>query len=138
MKMSIKLPRQVWFAIFGIALLLTLGWVATTSGPLAPIKVTVTKVVKGDLASALFGIGTVEARRAYLIGPTVAGRVKRVLVDVGDVVKAGQLLAEMDLVDLDARVVSATASTGRARSAVATAEAQMRDAKSRHFGCQRG
>lgn len=131
MKIPLTLPRQVWFAIFGIALLLTLGWVATTSGPLAPIKVTVTKVIKGDLASALFGIGTVEARRAYLIGPTVAGRVRSVLVDVGDVVKAGQLLAEMDPVDLDARLISATAATARARSAAATAEAQLHDAKSR-------
>jgi hypothetical protein len=29
---------------------------------------------------ALFGIGTVETRRAYLIGPTAAGRVKRVQI----------------------------------------------------------
>ncbi len=131
MKMPISLPRQAWFAVFGIALLLALGWVAITSGPLAPIKVTVVPVAKGDLASALFGIGTVEARRAYLIGPTTAGRVKSVLVDVGDMVKAGQLLAEMDPVDLDARVTSAAAATARAGSGVATAQAQVNDAKSR-------
>ena len=131
MKMPITLPRQAWFAVFGVALLLALGWVATTSGPLAPIKVTVTRVAKGDLASALFGIGTVEARRAYFIGPTTAGRVRSVLVDVGDVVKAGQLLAEMDPVDLDARVTSAVAAMARAGSAVTTAQAQVNDAKSR-------
>ncbi len=131
MKLPITLPRQVWFAAFGIALLLALGWVATTSGPLAPIKVTVAQVAKGDLASALFGIGTVEARRAYFIGPTTAGRVRSVLVDVGDVVKAGQLLAEMDPVDLDARVTSAAAATARAGSAVMTAQAQVNDVKSR-------
>jgi len=131
MKLPITLPRQVWFAVFGIALLLALGWVATTSGPLAPIKVTVAQVTKGDLASALFGIGTVEARRAYFIGPTAAGRVRSVRVDVGDVVKAGQLLAEMDPVDLDARVTSAAAATARAGSAVTTAQAQVNDAKSR-------
>jgi HlyD family secretion protein len=131
MKMPISIPRQVWFAFFGIALLLALVWVATTSGPLAPIKVTVTQVDKGEVDSALFGIGTVEARRAYLIGPTTAGRVRSVLVDVGDVVKAGQLLAEMDPVDLDARVTAAAAATARAKSSVDTAEAQVRDAKSR-------
>ena len=76
-------------------------------------------------------IGTVEARRAYLIGPTAAGRVKRVLVDVGDRVKAGQLLAEMDAVDLDARVGSSSAAAARARSAVVTAQAQVHDARSR-------
>jgi HlyD family secretion protein len=131
MKLPVTLPRQVWFAVFGIALLLALGWVATTSGPLAPIKVTVVQVAKGEVAPALFGIGTVEARRAYHIGPTAAGRVRSVLVDVGDTVKAGQLLAEMDPVDLDARVTSATAATARAGSAVTTAQAQVNDAKSR-------
>lgn len=133
MKIPFTLPRQAWFAVFAIALLLALGWVVTTSGPLAPIKVTVTKVARGEVAPALFGIGTVEARRAYLIGPTAAGRVKSVLVDVGDSVKAGQLLAEMDPVDLDARVTSAAAATARAGSAVTTAQAQLHDAKSRQI-----
>jgi HlyD family secretion protein len=64
MKIPFPLPRQAWFAAFGIGLLLALGWVATTSGPLAPIKVTVTQIAKGEVAPALFGIGTVEARRA--------------------------------------------------------------------------
>ena len=48
----------------------------------------VAKVAEGSLSPALFGTGTVEARRAWLIGPTAAGRVLRVLVDVGDPVKA--------------------------------------------------
>ena len=130
MKDSLALPRQVWFGVFGIVFLLVFGWVATKSGPFAPIKVTVTQVAKGEVTPALFGIGTVEAQRAYLIGPTAAGRVKRVLVDVGDGVKAGQLLAEMEPVDLDERVASAVAAVTRARSAVVTVEAQVQDAKS--------
>ena len=131
MKMSFSLPRQVWFVLIGIALVLAFGWVATKSGPLAPIKVTVTQVARGEVRPALFGIGTVEARRAYLIGPTAAGRVSRVLVDVGDSVKAGQLLTEMDPVDLDKRVASAAAAAARGNSAIATAEAQLADARSR-------
>jgi HlyD family secretion protein len=133
MKISFPPPRQIAFAAIGIALVLAFAWVALRSGPFAPIKVTVTRVVKGDVAPALFGIGTVEARRAYLIGPTAAGRVNRVLVDVGDTVKAGQLLAEMDPVDLDKRVTSAAAAVERGRSAVITAEAQIDDAKSRQL-----
>ncbi len=125
------LPRRVWFGVFGIVLLLVFGWVAARSGPLAPIKVTVIQVAKGEIVPALFGIGTVAARRMYLIGPTAAGRVKHVLVDVGDAVKTGQLLAEMEPVDLDERVASAVAATTRARSVVVTFEAQIDDAKSR-------
>lgn len=131
MKIPITLPRQIWFFAFGIVLLLAFAWVALKSGPLAPIQVTVTQVAKGKVSPALFGIGTVEARRAYLIGPTIAGRVGRVLVDVGDTVQAGQLLAEMDPVDLDARVNSASAAVVRARNTVATTQAQLQDAQSR-------
>ena len=131
MKIPLILPRQAWFAAFGIALLLAFGWVATKTGPFAPIKVTVTQGVKGEVAPDLFGIGTVEARRAYLIGPTAAGRVRRVLVDVGETVRAGQLLAEMDPVDLDKRVASTVAAVARGRSVVTAAEAQERDARSR-------
>ncbi|MBL0087403.1 MAG: efflux RND transporter periplasmic adaptor subunit [Ideonella sp.] len=101
------------------------------SGPLAPTRVTVVKATAGSFAPALFGIGTVEARRAYLIGPTAAGRVRRVAVDVGDSVKAGQLLAEMDPVDLDERLAALDASLARAGSAVAGAQAQLKDAKAR-------
>ncbi len=131
MKIPAKLPRQLLFAAFAIVLLIAFGWVASKSGPFAPVKVTVAQVATGEVAPALFGIGTVEARRAYLIGPTAAGRVKRVLVDVGETVKAGQLLAEMDPVDLDARMSSAAAAVARANSGVDTAQAQVRDAKSR-------
>ncbi|MDD5388114.1 MAG: efflux RND transporter periplasmic adaptor subunit [Gallionellaceae bacterium] len=119
------------FALMGLLLLAGLGFVVARSGPLAPIRVTVAKVEQGTVAPALFGIGTVEARRAYLIGPTVAGRVKRVLVDVGDPVRAGQLLAEMDPVDLDQRVAALDAGLARARSAVAVAQAQQQDAASK-------
>lgn len=131
MKRFPAVPRQFWFVVFGLLLVAGLGWVATRSGPLAPIKVTVARVATGEVQPVLFGIGVVEARRAYLIGPTTAGRVRRVLVDVGETVKTGQLLAEMDPVDLDARLTAADAAIARARSAVASAGAQVSDAKSR-------
>ena len=89
---------------------------------------TVIEVTEGRLTPALFGIGTVEARRSYLIGPTTAGRVRKVAVDVGDTVKAGQLLAEMDPVDLDERLAALDASIARAGSAAAAVEAQRKDA----------
>lgn len=131
MKISAKLLRKIMLAALGIILVSAFFWVATHSGPLAPIKITVTKVTKGEITPALFGIGTVEARHDYLIGPTVAGRVRRVLVDVGDSVKAGQLLAEMDPIDLDERVSSTVAAVSRGRSLVATAEAQVQEVKNR-------
>ena len=131
MKLNSGLSRRLALGLLGGLLLVALGFVVMRSGPLAPIRVTVLKVGAGTLTPALFGIGTVEARRAYLIGPTTAGRVRRVLVDVGDSVKAGQLLAEMDPVDLDERLAALDASIARAGSATAAAQAQRSDALAR-------
>jgi RND family efflux transporter MFP subunit len=106
-------------------------YVALRSGPLAPIPVTVTTVESRAIAPALFGIGTIEARYTYRIGPTVAGRIKRVDVQVGDSVRAGQLLGEMDPVDFDDRIAAQRAALKRAESAVLAAEAQVREVLAR-------
>lgn len=114
-----------------VALLIGLVIVVAKNGPLAALKVTVGKAEPADLNPRIFGIGTVEARRAYLIGPTLASRVAQVRVDQGDLVKAGQLLAELDPVDLDERLSSAASALQRAASAVDGAAAQLREAGSR-------
>ncbi len=130
-----KIPSNWWRRLglgsLGVLLIAALGYVVMRSGPLAPTHVTVTQVTVGSLSPSLFGIGTVEARRSYLIGPTAAGRVSKVLVDVGDTVTAGQLLAEMDPVDLDERARALEASVARSSSVVAAAQAQRRDAQAR-------
>lgn len=101
---------------------------ALRSGPLAPVRVTVAAVATRSLAPAVFGIGTTGARFTYKIGPTVAGRIKRVEVNVGDEVAAGQHLGEMDPVDLDDRISAQEAAVKRAEASVLAAEAQVQDA----------
>ena len=131
MKLFPHIKRR--WALLGLGLLLLGGmvFVVLRAGPLAPIKVVVAQVKEGSFEPALFGIGTVEARRNWMVGPTTAGRVLSVKVDVGDAVKAGQLLAEMDPVDLDQRLASADASIARAVSAQLAATAQQADANAR-------
>ena len=123
--------RRLLLAVLGMVLLAAMVLVVLRFGPLAPTPVTVIQARESQLVPALFGIGTVEARRSFLIGPTVAGRVRSVAVDVGDAVRAGQLLAEMDPVDLDERAMALDASIARAGSAAMAAEAQRRDAIAR-------
>jgi HlyD family secretion protein len=131
--MKLKLPssKVLTLALMAVLLLAAIVFVIRRAGPLAPVRVTVVQAVEGSIAPALFGIGTVEARRSYLIGPTSAGRVLRVLVDTGDSVKAGQLLAEMDPVDLDNRLAALDASMARGSSLIAAAQAQTTDAAAR-------
>lgn len=107
-----------------IPLLVLFIYVGLRSGPLAPVAVTVSSVESRAITPALFGIGTVEARYTYKIGPTFAGRVKRLEVHVGDQVKAGQVLGEMEPVDLDARVRSQESAFKRAEAALREAEAR--------------
>ncbi|WP_332748741.1 efflux RND transporter periplasmic adaptor subunit [Hydrogenophaga sp.] len=131
MKLPSKLRSRLGLGLLGVMLIAALAYVVMRSGPLAPTRATVTQATVGSLSPSLFGIGTVEARRAYLIGPTAAGRVSRVFVDVGDAVKAGQLLAEMNPVDLDERAAALEASIARGGSAIVAAQAQRRDAQAR-------
>lgn len=107
-----------------LPLLALFGYVALRSGPLAPVAVTVVAVETGSVTPALFGIGTVDARYTYKIGPTFAGRVKRLDVQVGDRVKAGQVLGEMDPIDLDDRVRSQEAALKRGQAVLREAEAR--------------
>jgi HlyD family secretion protein len=129
--MKFSIDRRAVLILAGVALVAALVLVAARSGPLASVRVTVAPAARADLAPLLFGIGVVEARRSYLVGPTAAGRVRQVAVDVGEAVKAGQLLAEMDPVDLDQRLAATGAAAARARSAVDTAAAQLADGKAR-------
>ena len=114
-----------------VPLLVLLVYVALRSGPLAPIPVTATVVAERSVTPSLFGIGTVESRYTYRIGPTAAGRVRQVNVQVGDRVQQGQLLGEMDPVDLDDRIAAQEAALKRAESIMQAAEAQARDAAAR-------
>lgn len=107
-----------------VPLLALFIYVGLRSGPLAPVAVTVSTVESRAVTPALFGIGTVEARYTYKIGPTFAGRVQRLDVHVGDLVKAGQVLGEMAPVDLDDRVRSQESAFKRAQAALREAEAR--------------
>ncbi len=125
------LARKAGLGFLALVLVVGFGWVVARSGPLSPVRVTTLRVEAGTLSPAIFGIGTVEARRSYFIGPTAAGRVRAVHADVGERVKAGQLLAEIDPVDLDERLRASEAACTRAASAVTAAEASRKDALAR-------
>ena len=124
MKLPALQRRTLALVAVVVPLVAMLAYVAMRSGPLAPVAVTVEPVASMAIRPSLFGIGTVEARYAYPVGPTSAGRVKQLYVDVGDSVRAGQLLAEMDPVDLDDRQHAQEAALKRAGAVVQEATAR--------------
>lgn len=123
--------QKIGLLAFGIGVLLLFSWVVLTQGPLAPVKVTVEKIQSGNLANSVFGVGTLKARRSYNLAPTMTGRVKNILVDQGDQVIAGQVLAEMDLVDLDEKLTGAQRVIEKAANSIRASEAQVSEAQSR-------
>lgn len=121
--------RKISLVLVLLPLFITFVYVGLRSGPLAPVTVTVARVEVGEITPSLFGIGTVEARYTHKIGPTIAGRVKSLSVDIGDSVKEGQILGEMDSVDLINRSASQAANIRRANAALLQAETRSNYAK---------
>lgn len=127
----LRLQRRTLALITIITPLIALFvYVVLRSGPLAPVLVTVAQAQSRAIQPSLFGIGTVQARYTYKIGPTLPARVRTLNVHVGDAVKAGQLLGEMDPVDLDSRLQAQEAVLGRAEASVREAQARQAFARS--------
>jgi HlyD family secretion protein len=112
-----------------VPLLLLFIYVMLRSGPLAPVPVTLATVGDTSIAPGVFGIGVVESRYTYKIGPTVPGRLQRLTVDVGDRVRAGQVMGTMDPVDLDDRARAQDATLRRVEAALRDAESRQRFAQ---------
>ncbi|MDP1632266.1 MAG: efflux RND transporter periplasmic adaptor subunit [Caulobacter sp.] len=132
--MKIALPgnRRTWLLVAVMTpLILLFAYVALRSGPLAPVPVTLVAVKEEAISPSLFGIGVVEARYTHRVGPTTAGRVRALLVDVGDTVVAGQPLAEIDPIDLDERIAAQAGAEGRSIALERAARAQLIDAQAR-------
>jgi membrane fusion protein (multidrug efflux system) len=76
---------------------------------LAPTKVTLREITSGDQAEVLRYSGTVEAENMVQIGFSVPGTVTSVLVNEGQPVQAGQLLASIDPTEYDNALIIASA-----------------------------
>ncbi|WP_417231809.1 efflux RND transporter periplasmic adaptor subunit [Brevundimonas sp.] len=132
MKLALPGNRRTWLLIAVLTPLIVLfAYVVLRSGPLAPVPVTLITVEEQAISPSLFGIGSVEARYTHRVGPTTAGRVRTILVDVGDHVVAGQPLAEIDPIDLDQRIAAQAGAEGRSFALERAAQAQLADAQAR-------
>lgn len=130
--MKLPIGKKQGLMLLGALLTAGVSLVWLRSSPFAPVaQVATIEAARDTLHASLFGIGVVESRRSILVGPTAAGRVARVLVEQGEQVRAGQLLAEMDPIDLRERLAASRHSLARAQAAVSAAQAQSREAESR-------
>jgi RND family efflux transporter MFP subunit len=81
-----------------------------------PLKVSVATVGQQGTPPMIEAAGTAALRKEIPLGFTSPGRIARVLVQEGDVVRAGQLLAVLDTTSVGASLAAASAESVRARS----------------------
>ena len=70
--------------------------------------------------------GDVQALQETTVYPRTSGYLKQWLVDIGDEVKAGQLLAVIDTPDVDQQLSKAKATLGQLKARQITAESDLR------------
>ncbi len=100
----------------------------------APIRVETAVISAADGSDGPSYVGVIEEREATAVSFTAMGVIKRMLVDEGQMVSRGQLLAEIDGTTMRNSVEMAEATTRQARDMVKQAEdtyAQAKDAYDR-------
>ena len=82
-------------------------------------------VEKGDLARVVVATGKIQPLSKAEIKSKASGIVKKIYVDYGDRVKSGQVLAELDKVQLEAAVRAARANMEAAEAALLSSQATL-------------
>jgi len=107
---SPKRRLAIWTVPGGIVLLFGGLWLAGAfhgARPIPPEKIVT--VERGDLSRSVVARGKVEPRSSVGIKSKANGIIKELLVDVGQPVTNGQVVAELDKEDLAAQVREAKA-----------------------------
>lgn len=84
---------------------------------------------KGDLTLTVTANGTLQPTRSVSIGSELSGTVLRVLVDVNDRIKKGQVLVELDTAKLNDQVLRSKAALASAQAQLAQAVATVKESK---------
>lgn len=116
--------KSRFFIIFsGLALILTAC--SKTDTPPAPAKIVMVTHPAGQASGFSSYAGEVKARQESVLSFRVAGKISQRLLDVGDQVRAGQVLATLDATDANLQVNAAKAQLDSAASAEKTAKTEL-------------
>jgi len=96
------------------------------------VTVPVAKVTRADLAGDLTLTAEFEPYQEVDVMAKVAGYVRSIKVDIGDRVKEGQVLATLEVPEMEDELAKAKASVSQADAEVATANDEIARAKSGH------
>ena len=82
-------------------------------------------VVRGDIEQTVTALGTIKPKTYVDVGTQVSGQLRKVMVDIGDTVKEGQLLAQIDPTVYQTRVLGNQAQMDNLKAQLAQQKAQL-------------
>ncbi|HET7208204.1 MAG TPA: efflux RND transporter periplasmic adaptor subunit [Terriglobales bacterium] len=126
-----KRRKRIIYASIAVVLLLVIvgGLIAATSGGTKIDQSKLAKVERGDLAKSVVATGKVTPITKVEIKSKASGIVKKLLVDAGDRVKKGQLLAQLDKDEIEAQVAQSRAALEAAQASLSSAQADYERAR---------
>ncbi len=119
----------------GMLLVVVLGLAAYTGwryfGPQDPAPPPATAQVKrGTVAETVLASGMLEAKELVSVGARVSGKVEKLAIALGDVVKSGDLIAQIDSQDQENNVLQAEASLAGIAAQITAKHASLERARS--------
>ncbi|MFQ0813320.1 efflux transporter periplasmic adaptor subunit [Brucella anthropi] len=116
-----------WLWLPAAAIIAGAGWYLHGSGEAGGQKTSylAEPVTRGDIENAITAVGTLSALRSINVGAQVSGQLKSVKVEVGDQVKQGQLIAEIDPSPFEKKVEIASAQLDNLKAQLLSKQAQL-------------
>ncbi|UBM26896.1 efflux RND transporter periplasmic adaptor subunit [Pseudomonas sp. p1(2021b)] len=114
--------RRILFG--GLGLLGLGGLLAWKSLPFGAQPVSTVAVTRADIESSVTALGTLQPRRYVDVGAQASGQIRKLHVEVGDAVRQGQLLVEIDPSTQQARLDAGRYSIDNLKAQLAEQRAQ--------------
>jgi HlyD family secretion protein len=126
-----KKNRRLFYIVGGVTvtIVVVLIFLAATRGGAKMDPSKLAKVEKGDLAKSVVATGKIQPMTNVEVKSKASGIVQNLLVDYGDTVKKGQILAELDKQQILAEVNQQRATLEAAEAASRAAGADLEHAK---------
>lgn len=128
--------RILWIAIFAVALVaacaLLISFPKQTTQAAAPPTAAVVSVSRGSLASSLTVAGQFQPYQQVDLHAKVSGYIRWIKVDIGDRVHQGQVLAALEVPELQDQLQGAQAEVRHTQSEIGRTQSEVQSAESTH------